>query len=377
MSYPPTTSLPQKPSLKSMIASSISPEILSMNPYSLDEIEQNGDKLNQNESSFDWPPSLKQKVCNILLESSWNCYPKPYPYELENKLAQHLDIPSSHQVLLTSGASRILEILTRHIQKTWIINSPCFSLYHQYCQIHQCETIPWHLNNNDLFCLDLLPDIHDNHVVLIASPNNPTGSLIEYQMLQNLLNTYPKTFFIVDTAYAQFSSISYLPLLAMHNNLIIIGTFSKTLAAAGIRIGYLIAASPFIEEFRKVLPPFGMNHLAVTALDMILQDHWTIRMCEKSIKKLVQQRERVYYALAPYNGRKGFFIRPSHGNFLLLRWSNPQEALRIYNAMKARKILLRNLTGQHGLEMGALRVTIGKEEQNTRFIQAFSELFSP
>ncbi|MCY4381197.1 MAG: histidinol-phosphate transaminase [Proteobacteria bacterium] len=360
-----------KPPSDEQIKLFIKEEVRQGKGYALDQMSRCL-KLDQNEHYYEWPKAIKQLISSQLLQSSWKRYPTPYPVELEELMCSKLSLaPGS--VMFGPGSSTIIDLLFATLchNVPWVILAPSFVLYDVRARLHQVTYSPWYLEDHGDFTLDSLPTLHPGSVVLFASPNNPTGSLLPYDTLKHLLKTYPQTLFICDGAYEEFSQLSYQPLLHEFSNLLILKTFAKAYSAAGIRLGYMLGASQFLRELRKYQLPFSINNFTLIALQTILNHPTFFQDAKEHIKLTIRQREFLFSEMSAYQ-REGFYVMPSHANFLLMRWDDTQQCNRFYQRLKADNILIRNLSG-YGQMKGALRVTLGTPSENQIFLDAFKK----
>jgi len=189
--------------------------------------------------------------------------------------------------------------------------------------------------------------------MLICSPNNPTGNLATEQEIRALLDTGKLV--VVDEAYFEFCNKTVVPLCDEYNNLIVMRTFSKWAGLAGLRLGYAIMDSRFINELMKIKLPFNVNLAAEIGGLAALNNVSSIL---DTVKEIVGERERVYVALKDMPGLKTY---PSEGNFLLIETKSSLSDLRVY--LDDNQVFPRYYE-----EQNALRLTIGTPEQNDRVI---------
>ena len=334
-------------------------------------------KLDQNESCYDWPEGLKEKVTEKLRSQSWNSYPSPYALELEELIAEYSGIEKGH-VLVASGGSQIISLALTHLlpapNASWVILRPSFVRYEEIARTQELGMQLWPLGAQYEFTPTTLPPLQDGSVVIFATPNNPTGTVLPSPMLRSMLQDHPRVLFICDEAYVEFAEASHLNLLQNHANLMIIRTFSKSFGAAGMRCGYLLAAKAFITQLRKALRPFSLNHFSLMALREMLSHSETLALMQNYTQMICKQRDELYSNISALaQQHQGFFVPPSQANFLLLTWHDHAECMRTYEELKKRGILTRNLSGAPGLK-SALRLSIGKPEDNAAVLTALSEI---
>ncbi len=204
---------------------------------------------------------------------------------------------------------------------------------------------------------------HRPAVVFIAHPNNPTGNLFDRNGIEAVVRAAPGLV-IIDEAYLPFAQDTWMPQLRSWPNLLVLRTLSK-LGLAGIRLGYLTGDPEWIAEIDKLRPPYNVNVLTLAAADFLLEH---LAALEAQAVMLRAERSRVAAALSALRGVKVF---PSAANFLLFRVA---DADRVFNALKERGILIKNVEKMHPLLQGCLRTTIGTTTENDALMQALRSI---
>lgn len=204
----------------------------------------------------------------------------------------------------------------------------------------------------------------NTHLVYLANPNNPTGTWFDAEALGRFLARIPDDVIVaIDEAYAEFADApewaSAIPLVAKHPNLVVLRTFSKAHALAGLRVGYAIAQPELIGWLERVRESFNVNLPGLAAAEASLGDP---RHLAEGVGKNKVEREHLAAALRS----RGLFVFPSQTNFLLVRFG--EDANRIDDAMRARGIVLRPMGG-YGLP-DCLRITVGTAGQNAALLAA-------
>jgi histidinol-phosphate aminotransferase len=209
-------------------------------------------------------------------------------------------------------------------------------------------------------------------ITFLCSPNNPTGRVEPKPTVEAVLAAAPGLV-IVDEAYGQFASWSALSLRApthprqapAHPGLVVTRTFSKTWAMAGARLGYLVADPAVVSACEAVVLPYHLS--AQTQLAGLLALHYVDEM-EARVALIAEERGRVAAAL----GDLPVESWPSEANFILFRPLG-QSGDKVWRGLLDRSVLIRNCSSWDGLE-GCLRVTIGRPDENDRFLTALKEL---
>lgn len=198
-------------------------------------------------------------------------------------------------------------------------------------------------------------------LIVIVSPNNPTGTSASLEQIEEVLRRNPDVPVFVDEAYYEFSGRTAVPLLERYDNLVISRTFSKAMALAGLRFGYAVGRADFIAQLEKLRIPYDVNALALVAAEASL-DHpgpWQayVREVVREAKPMVERFLREH----------GVLFYPSDANFLLVR---SRDVAGVTAFLKARGILVRP---QRPPVEDCFRVSIGTVADMRRFMQAFAE----
>ena len=203
-------------------------------------------------------------------------------------------------------------------------------------------------------------------LIFIANPDNPTGTIIPFSELEQLIGLLPSHILIViDEAYYEFAdSPDYktaLPLAEKHNNVLVTRTFSKMFGLAALRVGWGYASSDIINIFARIRSPFNISVPGQKAATAALKDTaWQ----EENIQTVLSERARLEAAYTQY----GYHFIPSQANFTLLPFENQEAASACEAFLLSQGIIIRNMTG-NGLPH-CLRISVGLPEQNDVLLAA-------
>lgn len=351
------------------------PGLIAAQPYKIDTTVT-PIKLDQNENPSDWPTDLKEKIAKKILAKSWNRYPSAYADEIADKIASMYGFGPGC-VLIGPGSNYLITLamstFTRTEQGKVVVARPSFALYESHCAYDGIKYETWPLTEDLQYDITLLPELTPGSVVVFASPNNPVGNVLPAADLAFLAGRNPDTLFIADEAYLEYAKEPFTDLLAEHGNILLVRTFSKTLGAAGIRIGYLMGAPAIIAQLRKIRLPYMVNLFALTAADVVLNDAEVQQQFKSIVEKGISERDRVFTTLEPLQKSKFFRIIPSQANFLLIQWQSQKQCELAYRHLLNCGILVRDISKGPGLS-GCFRVSIGTERQNNAFIEAFQSI---
>ena len=347
----------------------IKPEVRALHGYHLTAYDC-PIKLNQNESPFDVPDSLKDDILHAVRDKSWSRYPEPMQMDLVEALADHAGV-QPEGLIVCNGSNTLVQLVLGVVSAPGVqvvIPSPSFSLYGLYTDIFSGRVLDIPLTENygfDIPALCRAASEKNVRLIILCSPNNPTGCAISNADLDKLLSS-TSALVMVDEAYGEFYDQTAIDLLPKHPNLIVLKTLSKAFGAAGIRVGYLIAHPDLRREIIKGKIPFDINIFSHTAAMAILNHKDLI---QKRIAFICSERERVFQSLAQIEGVTPY---PSHANLILFEVADPD---RVFTGLIEQGVLIRNVTSYPMLDK-ALRVSIGKERENDRFLEALKKTLS-
>jgi histidinol-phosphate/aromatic aminotransferase/cobyric acid decarboxylase-like protein len=203
---------------------------------------------------------------------SWNQYPHPFADDVTALVAGYAQVPADG-VLTGPGTNHLITLLmstlTRAMKGKLVIARPSFPLYESHARGEGIAYETWDLDENLEYSLNKLPHMPTGSILIFASPNNPVGNVLEKKDLATLCAQHPQSLIIADEAYFEFADESYTSLLEEHSNLLLLRTCSKTLGAAGLRLGYMLGAAPLIAELKKMRLPYLLNIFTIAAHDNV------------------------------------------------------------------------------------------------------------
>ncbi len=353
----------------------LTPGLFATKGYHIDAPKA-GVKLDQNESPWDWPEHVKDAVLKRLRDLHWNRYPSPFADELVAKIAASIGVVESN-ILLGPGSNYLIALMlqtfSKKIKGKIVLARPSFALYETHCHYEDIPYEVWPLNEELEYDLKLLPELPAGSLVLFASPNNPVGNILPRSVLKDLLVRFPEVLFVGDEAYCEFADEPYTELLREHSNLMLIRTFSKTMGAAGIRLGYILAAANMIELLKKPRVPFLINQFSLAAASEVFDNPEMAKVFSQIVENAIRERGRVAEVLTREGQRLGFKVKVSQANFILLKWPSTDASTKVYQHLVSRGILVRNVAGAPGLA-GCLRISIGTTAENDQLIAGFLAL---
>jgi histidinol-phosphate aminotransferase len=336
-------------------------EIADLAPY-LVEQDSSAVKLNQNESPYDVPDSLKKAALERLAKARWNRYPDHPPQGLIEALARHTGWTKDGIVAANSSNEIILAIAQTFCAAGdgLVVVSPGFPMYPRVGRILGLKVTEVPLAGDFQFDVRAIIDASRNAaLVMIASPNNPTGTAMSPGQILDLVRNVEGTL-VIDEAYCDFHKKTSQQLLKSHPNLILIRTFSKAFGLAGARIGYLLAQPEVARTVDRVKLPFSVGVFQQVVGLSILENG---RLREQMVERIIRERARVQAALRKIPGISPI---PSRANFILFRIRG-KGAPHVCQALRRRGVLVRSF--DHPRLEDALRVTIGTRRENGVFLK--------
>lgn len=323
-------------------------------------------KLNTNENPY--PPSPKvAEALRAFDVDSLRLYPDPASQVLVDALAQRYHV-QPEQVYVGVGSDDVLAIafLTFfNSGKPILFPDITYSFYDVWAELFQIPYERPALDENFDLCLE--DYLQDNGGIVIANPNAPTGVIQNEQFLRKVLEANPQVVVIVDEAYADFCGYSALSLVDEYENLVVIQTFSKSRAMAGMRIGYAIGNATLIKAMNDVRYSFNsypMTRLSVALGKAALEDE---EYFQEITARIVETREWTKRELS----RLGFTFGDSMTNFIFATHSRV-PAVVIFEQLREKHIFVRHFSARR-IE-NYLRISIGTREEMETFLGELQEI---
>jgi histidinol-phosphate aminotransferase len=329
-------------------------------------------KINQNENPWDAPARIKEETLRRFTERKWSRYPDFVPMSLHERLAEFAGWKIDG-IIAGNGSNELIQALLMvsvGTAKRVLICEPTFALYRQIATVLGGEVASLPLTAGlqyDVAKLRREIEEMQPDVTIICSPNNPTGCAISDADLASLLKI-AHGIVVIDEAYHEFAEHSAVPLLRDYENLVVLRTFSKAMALAALRVGYLLAAPDLVREIGKALLPYNLNAFSQTAAEVVVEMYDT--ELKPLVFKIISERERVFNELSETGG-----LTPvaSHGNFMVVRSGiEPRE---VFNQLLQRDILVRDVSSYPMLSEH-FRVSVGTPEENKKLITSLRQIFA-
>ncbi len=322
-------------------------------------------KLASNEN----PMGMSPKARTAMERASADLSRYPDQFELSQAISGRYGV-GMERMVLGNGSNDLLDLVARVFLapgRSSVFSQHAFAVYPLATMSAggECIQVPAKDYGHDLTAMRaaIRPD---TSIVWIANPNNPTGSFLPYPQVRAFLRAVPRDVVVVlDEAYNEYLPPTLredtLTWLAEFPNLVITRTFSKIYGLAGLRVGYALASAEIVDLMNRVRQPFNVNNLALAAAIGALDDHVFLA---ESFDLNRRGMEQIVAGLK----RLGLEHIPSHGNFVAFRAG---DAATVNQRLLKQGVIVRPLAN-YGLPKH-LRVTIGLERENARFLEALGK----
>jgi histidinol-phosphate aminotransferase len=326
-------------------------------------------KLASNEN----PLGPSEKVLEALQNETAELtrYPDGNGFELKQALSERFDV-APDQITLGNGSNDVLDLIARTFLQSGtnaVFSQYAFAVYPISTQAVGADLniVPAKDYGHDL---DAMAEaINDQtRVVFLANPNNPTGTMFDQAEFRSFMGKVkPDVVVVLDEAYSEYVSDDNYPdgieLLSQYPNLIVTRTFSKAYGLASLRVGWAASAPEIANLLNRVRQPFNVDSFALAAAKAALSDHDYL---EKSKEVNDAGMQQIVLAVEA----KGLGYIPSKGNFITVDFS--RDAASINQAFLERGVILRPVAN-YGMP-NFLRVSIGTQVENQRFIDVLNEI---
>jgi len=324
-------------------------------------------KLDLNESPVPPSPRVADAIRAVLNQpAALNWYPDPTCTELRAAISRYVSLPADH-ILVTNGSNQAMEIIARAYlaaRDPVQIISPVYNVFKLQCQLREADLREFYFREP---FIPALPELLDTpgqfKAIFLANPNNPTGIGLARADILALLQRHPEALLVLDEAYAEFHDQPCADLVTRFPNLIVLRSFSKAFALAGIRCGYVLAQPATLAPLKQVFPPWSVSTITQAAATAALGDLAYMR-------HLVTENRAAREMLVAGLSELGHTARNTAANFILWQVSNPAETKA---RLAASKVFVSNKDAVPQLR-GILRVTAGSRPQAHQFLETVRTL---
>ena len=377
---------------QALIARRIRQDVQDMHAYAVQDASGMV-KLDAMENPFSLPSALQEALGKRLGALALHRYPDARVNDLRAALAAFAGMPAGYDIMLGNGSDELISLLSLACSRPMqpgqggegrpvvLAPVPGFVMYAMSAQLQGLEFVGVPLTAD--FALDVPAMVQaiaqrQPAIVYLAYPNNPTANLWDAGDMATVIAAAQQAGSIVavDEAYQPFSSRTYLEVIrarpAEHTHVLLLRTLSK-FGLAGVRLGYMVGPAALVAQIDKVRPPYNISVLnyecALFALEY--QDTFAAQAQE-----ICAQRAILLEAL---RAMPGVLAWDSDANMVLMRCpaaagGSIDAAQQCFDALKARGVLVKNVSKMHPLLAGCLRLTVGTAAENARLIRALQEI---
>lgn len=361
-------------SLAPQLARLIRQDVQSMHAYAIQD-SVGMVKLDAMENPHRLPPQLQAELGRRLGALALNRYPDGRVNDLRAALADYAQMPAGFDLMLGNGSDELISLLALACDVPGakiLAPVPGFVMYAMSAQLQGLQFIGVPLTPE--FELDLpamLQAIERDKpsITYLAYPNNPTANLWEDAAVEAIVHAVGEQggLVVMDEAYQPFASKSYLDRIARHDHVLLMRTLSK-FGLAGIRLGYMMGPRALIAEIDKVRPPYNISVLNYECALFALEHR---EVFAAQARELVAERQKLIAALAALPGVKPY---KSDANMVLVRLPGEEgRAASVFEGMKERGVLVKNVSKMHPLLANCLRLTVGTADENRQMLQALTQ----
>lgn len=337
-----------------------------------------GTRLNTNEAPEGPPQEFLAELAVAVSTLALNRYPDRKARALRSAIAAHHGVEPEN-VFCANGSNEVLQCLFLAYGgpgRLGLVFEPTYALHAHIARLTATDVVEGH--RDDRFRVDIEHALellrsaaveggdHEPSITMLCSPNNPTGAVEPPETVAALAAAVPGLL-VVDEAYGQFAPTSALDLRRQNPNVVVVRTFSKTWAMAGLRLGYCVAHPDVVAACEQVALPYHLDAVKQAAGVLALRHDGAMR---ERVARLVEERNRLMACLADL----GAEVWPSDANFVLFR-PGPGAPADLWQRLVEHSVLVRDVSGWPALD-GCLRVTIGTPDEDATFLQALQAILA-
>jgi histidinol-phosphate aminotransferase len=370
------------PTANPLIAQRIRQDVQSMHAYAVQDATGLV-KLDAMENPHRLSPALQAELGARLGAVAINRYPGAQIDTLKRELAAHVGLPDGCALMLGNGSDELISLLALACDlpgATILSPVPGFVMYAMSAALQGMRFVGVDLTPE--FALDegaMLAAIrtHQPAIVYLAYPNNPTAGLWDDAAIERIVALQGEQggIVVMDEAYQPFAGKSYLGRMAGHSHVLLMRTLSK-FGLAGVRLGYMIGPAALIAEIDKVRPPYNVSVLNAECARFALEHSDAFEAQAQDIRA---QRAIILQALTSLTqAYPGLRHWPSDANMVLVRVPGEAgdtcvAAQKVFDGMKARGVLVKNVSKMHPLLANCLRLTVGTADENAHMLAALKD----
>jgi len=344
----------------------VKPSVRTLGAYTLKPYEPRI-KLNQNESPFDVPQAIKDRIHGTLADRPWNRYPPFVAANFIQAVSEATRWPSDG-VLVANGSNELIQSILAVVVGpgvSVVIPEPTFTLYRLMTEVNGGTVVSVPLDDQLAFDVDaIIRAARETSaaVVVLCSPNNPTGAALTRAEIERV-HDETDALILLDQAYVEFGGYDAIPLLDARPRLVVLRTFSKAMAMAGLRAGYMLSHPALTAEVNKAKLPYNINFFTEVAAAEVLRSR---DVMHEMVVAISAERDRVQ---AEMQAIPGLRVYPTAANFILFRVEAPGTTHgQVFDRLLAEYGVLVRDVSKYPLLERCLRVNAGTREENDVFL---------
>ena len=363
----------QRPrALNEALRALLRPELADLAAYVPASQPADAAKLDANEAPPARSPVIRETIARAIERVPMERYPDARATELRSAIAVRTGA-APDDLLFGTGSDEVIALIVNALarpraklpQAVVLSPSPTFVMYRVTARAHGMKSVEVPLDPSwdlDASMMTRAIEALRPNVIFIASPNNPTGNRVSEARLAEVIEAADDALVVLDEAYVDYASGSLRAWRAKYPHLAVLRTLSK-IGLAALRVGWLEADAELVREIDKGRQPFNVSATSQAAAAAVVRDAWSA--VEEEVARVVRERARVAEELARV---PGLTVTPSDANFLWMRTTQP--AREVVEALASRGVLVRGFHAAGGRLANQMRVTIGSESDNDRFLEA-------
>ncbi len=356
----------------SRFAHLLRPELASIDAY----VPHQGSfevRLDANESPAMLSIEAHALLANALAPAVLARYPDVRAVELREAIASRAGV-TADEVIVGCGSDEVIAMLLSALDKPQgknprariVTTTPTFVMYRLTAKVRGIETIEVPLDaawDLDVAGMKRAIEFAQPNILFIATPNNPTGSVMSEARLRAVIEAAPEALVVLDEAYVDFASTNVAYLRREYPNVATLGTLSKV-GFAALRVGWLIGPADLVHELNKVRQPYNLPLPSQRAAILVLRE---LRSeVDRLVTHVISERERLTREL----DRIGFSVTPSQTNFVWVETKRP--ATEVFDGLSSNGILVRSFAKSGGRLAKRLRITVGTQTENDRLLETIA-----
>ncbi len=328
-------------------------------------------KLASNENPLGCSPKVAEAISKNAHKAY--LYPDDSFYELKDEISRRFSVDENN-IIIGAGSDQVLEFISRALlneRESVLMSRVTFAMYEIYARQMGAKIIR---TSSYQHIADEFIDSYREHkpkIIYLCTPNNPTGDGITKDEVFKIINEVDRdTLIVIDGAYMEYAMAKDIAYKIEPNdiidreNIIYLGTFSKAYGLGGMRVGYGIANSYLIRELYKMRPPFNITTLSLIGAIEACRD-------EEFVKKSILLHQKEIKRYEEFAKESGFDYIDSYTNFITYLFDNNMNSTKISDALFREGVIIRDLASYR---MNAIRITVGTNEQNSRFFEIFKKV---